>query len=374
MMSVSDVFMVDARSAGIQESFSKKIDMLLNVPDFAEMIPQGKSVTFIKANYSNLGYSRYIRPILMREIVEKVKGLGGFPAITDTSGFFPKGQVKGDLWMAAAEVMGYSMESLGCDRFLANGYEGDDGEFISTGGSELGGVEVARAIREAECLIMVSQVAAHPQAGMFGALTNVGIECLNNSGKARVYQDLKPGWRKDNCKSCGLCASTCQWQALAYAEGKLSFDETRCSGCGVCLSACQNKVRGLADEQIEAFQRRVAESAAAIVKTLNKKIIYLNFLIDIVPQYYRSDWADTPFVPDIGILASTDPVAIDTFSMELIKWSDGIPKSAAEDVGALAKGVEKFKALTGADPEVVLNHAESLGLGSKEYQAFISGR
>lgn len=371
---MSDVFMVDARSAGIHESYSKKIEMLLDTPDFAEMIPQGKRVTFIKANYSNIGYSKYIRPVLMRAIVEKVKELGGFPSITDTSGFFPKGQVKGDLWLAAAEVMGYSLESLGCDRFLANGYEGDDGEFISTGGSELGGVEVARAIREAACLIVVSQVTAHPQAGMFGAIANVGIECLNNSGKARVYQDLKPGWRKDNCKSCGLCASACQWQALTYTEGILSYDETRCSGCGICLIACQNKARGLAGEQIAAFQRRVAESAAAIVKTLNKKIIYMNFLMDIVPQYYRFAWADTPFVPDIGILASTDPVAIDTFSMELIKWTTGIPKTAAEDAGALAKGVEKFKALTGADPEVMLSHGERLGLGSKDYQVLISGR
>lgn len=369
-----DVFMVDARATGVNGSYSNKLGMLLQAPGFAEMIPQGKKVTFIKANYSQAGYTRYIRPVLMRAVVEKVMELGGQPAITDTSGFHPKGKIRGDQWLAATEVMGYSLESLGCDRFLANGYEGDDGEYISTGGSELGGIEVARAIREADCLIVVSQVSAHPQAGMFGALVNMGIECMNNSGKARIYQDIKPYWHQEKCQSCGACVQYCQWQALRYDGGVLTYDETRCAGCGQCLLTCSSGARSLAGDLIAAFQRRVAEASGALVKTLNKKIIYINFLIDIVPQPYRFAWADAPFVPDIGFLASTDPVAIDALSMDLIKWAPGIPGSAVGDAGALAKGVEKFKAITGADPAAMLEHAERLGLGSRDYQVLIAGR
>jgi len=366
--------MVDARSTGICKSYQDKIGLLLSVPEFAAMIPQGKRVTVIKVNYCQVGYTRNIRPIVMRTIVEKVTELGGFPAIMDTSGFFPKGLVKGAAWLTSAEVMGYSIESLGCDRFLANGYEGDDGEFVSTGGSDLGGVEVARAIYEAECIVMVSQVSAHPQAGMFGALVNLGIECMNNSGKARIYQDLKPEWHQENCQSCGICTSSCQWQALTYVEGKLNYDQTKCSGCGLCLSACQNKALRCKSEDAITFQQRVAESAGALIKTLNKNIIYVNFLTDIVPEYYRFGWADAPFVSDIGILVSTDPVAIDKLSMDLIKWAPGILGSAAEDVEALAKGVDKFSALTGVNPDTMLSHAESLGLGSKDYEVLIAGR
>lgn len=371
---MSDVFMVDARAAGDYKSYAEKIGLLLSVPEFAAMIPQGKIVTFIKANYSQTGYTRYIRPVVMRAIVEKVMAMGGFPAIADTSGFFPKGQVKGDSWLAAAEVMGYSVDSLGCDRFLANGYGGDDGEFVSTGGGELGGVEVARVIREAECIVMVSQVAAHHQAGMFGALVNLGIECMNNSGKARVYENLKPDWHQENCQSCGICAEHCQWQALTYSEGKLQCDASRCSGCGICLMACPNKGRQLKPENIQAFQRRVAESAAAIVNTLEKRVIYVNFLTDIVPQYYRFAWADVPFVPDIGILASTDPVALDALSMEFVKWAPGMPGALEGDAEGLPKGVEKFAALTGADPGYMLRHAQSLGIGSLDYEVLIAGR
>jgi uncharacterized Fe-S center protein len=371
---VSDVYMVDARATGVLKSYPDKIGLLLSVPEFAAMIPQGKRITVIKANYSQVGYTRYIRPVVMRTVVEKVMELGGTPAIVDTSGYFPKGQLIGGTWLSAAETMGYSIDTLGCDKFLANGYEGDDGEFFSTGGSELGGVEVARAICEAECIIMVSQVSAHPQAGMFGALANLGIECLNNSGKARVYENLKPSWHEENCQSCGICASTCQWEALTYVDGRIGFDETRCSSCGTCLIACQNKARQLKSDDVIAFQRRVTESAAAIVKTLNKNVIYVNFLTDIVPEYYRFSWADVPFVPDLGILASTDPVAIDKLSMDLIKWAPGIPGSAAEDADALTKGVDKFRALTGVDAEMMFSQAESLGLGSKDYEVLIAGR
>lgn len=371
---MSDVFMVDARAAGICKSYQDKIGLLFSVPEFAAMIPQGKNVTIIKGNYSQAGYTRYIRPIVMRAVVEKVTELGGFPAIMDTSGFFPNGQVKGGEWLSAIEVMGYSLEALGCDRFLANGYEGDDGEFVSTGGADLGGVEVARAFRETDCIIVVTQVSAHHQAGMFGALCNLGIECMNNSGKSRIYQDIVPDLNQEKCDSCGLCASFCQWQALTYTEGKLEYDKTLCSGCGKCLIACPTKALHLQTESILSFQRRAAEASGALIKTLNKNIIYVNFLTDIVPQYYRFGWADVPFVSDIGILASTDPVAIDKLSMDLIKWAPGIPGSAAEDANALAKGVEKFSVLTGADPEKMLSHAESMGLGSREYEVLIAGR
>lgn len=370
---MSDVYMVDARAAGNYKSYQDKIGLLLSVPDFAALIPQDKRVTAVKTNYSQVGYTRYIRPVMMRAVVEKVIELGGIPAIMDTSGFFPRGRVTGGTWLNATEVMGYTIDSLGCDRFLANGYEGDDGEFFSTGGSELGGVEVARAIREAECIVMVSQVSAHPQAGMFGALVNLGVECMNNSGKYRVYQDLKPDWLEENCQSCGICTNLCQWRARSFADGKVYYHESLCSGCGTCLIACPNKACRIKTDDALAFQRRVAESAAAIIKTLHKKVIYLNFLVDIVPQYYCFDWADVPFVPDIGILASIDPVAIDALSMDLIKWTPGIPGSIAEEAKALQKGIEKFSALTGVNPSMMFSHAESLGLGSKDYEVLVAG-
>ncbi|BAF60817.1 Uncharacterized Fe-S center protein [Pelotomaculum thermopropionicum SI] len=372
---MSDVFMVSARAAGVEDNYIGKIGLLLSAPGFAGMIPQGKNeYTVIKGNFSQVGYTRHIRPVLMRAVVEKVREFGGTPVITDTSGFFPKGRYSGDQWYTAAEMMGYSELALGCERVIANGYEGNDGEFVSTGGVELGGVEVARAVREAACIVMVSHLTAHPQAGMSGALLNLGVECLNNAGKARIYQGLKPGRDELACRSCGICADYCQWEALQYANGLLSYDESACSGCGFCLLVCPHKARRLSRDDTAAFQRRVAESAAAIVKTLKKKIIFINFLIDIVPQPYRFPWSDGPFVPDLGFLASTDPVAVDSLSMELIARAPGIPGSAAEDAGALAGGVEKFKALTGADPAVMLGHAEMLGLGSRDFEIYLAGR
>lgn len=371
---MSDVFLVDARAASVRENYVDKIRLLFRAPGFAEMIPKNHRVTFVKANYSPIGYTRHIRPVLVGAVVESIRDHGGNPAVTDTSGFFPRGKYVGEQWFAGADMMGYSEMALGCERILANGYEGDDGEFISTGGAELGGVEVARAIREAGCLVVASHLTAHPMAGLSGAIVNVGLECLNNTGKARVYEDLKPEFFKENCKSCGTCVDYCQWQALSYTDGVLAYDPSRCAGCGNCLVSCPHKARSFAPEQIVAFQRRVAEASAAVAKTLEKPVIYINYLLDIVPQSYRYHWADVPFVPDLGFAASTDPVALDAFCLDLVARAPGVPGSAAEDAGVLKCGVEKFKAITGADPAVMLAHAESLGIGSRDYQVLIAGR
>ncbi|MCL6635414.1 MAG: DUF362 domain-containing protein [Peptococcaceae bacterium] len=367
------VYMVGARAASFRENHLDKLALLLSVPEFAALIPAGKKTTFIKTNYSQMGYTRHVRPVLIRALVEKVKETGGSPAVTDTSGFFPAGRYTGDEWFEAADLMGYSELALGCERILANGFEGDDGEFISTGGAELGGVEVARVIREAECLIVVSHVTAHPLAGYAGALVNLGVECLNNSGKARVYRDLKPAWIEAACAHCGACVEHCQWQALAY-DGKLSYDQNACSGCAACVLACPNQARKPDPGTIQAFQRRVAEAAAAIVKTLAKKIIYINLLTDIVPQPDRFSWSDVPFVPDLGFLASLDPVALDAVTVELVRRAPGLPNSAAEEAGALAEGQDKFLAVTGADPLYMLEHAEKMGVGSRQCEVFHAGR
>ncbi|MCL6635140.1 MAG: DUF362 domain-containing protein [Peptococcaceae bacterium] len=368
-----DVFMVGARAAGVRDNHLDKLALLLSAPGFAEMIPiSKKKYTFIKANYSQMGYTRHIRPILLRSLVERIKEMGGTPAVTDTTGFFPKGHYTGEEWFEAAEMMGYSELALGCERILANGFEGNDGEFVSTGGAELGGVEVARVIVEAECVVMVSHVTAHPLAGISGALVNLGVECLNNFGKTRIYQDLKPQWLEAECGQCGACVEYCQWQALEY-DGKLRLREDLCSGCATCVVVCRNRARRPEPEQIKAFQRRVAESSAAIVKTLDKKIIYVNLLTDIVPQPDRFSWSDVPFVPDMGFLASTDPVALDAVTVELVRRAPGVPDSAAEDAGALEPGCEKFRALTGADPLYLLEHAERMGVGSRRYEVFIPG-
>lgn len=369
---MSDVYLIGARAAGIHDNYLNKISRLLDVPEFAGLIPGGRKTTFIKVNYSQVGYTRHIRPIMIRSLVEKVREIGGNPVVTDTSGYFPKGGFTGHQWFTAAETMGYSELALGCDRILANGYEGDDGEFFTTGGEDLGGVEVARAIREAECMVVVSHVTAHPLAGLSGALVNLGVESLNNSGKSRLHQGLIPLLSEEKCSFCGACADQCQWGAISLECCNISVNKDLCGGCGICSAACSSGAVRFEKDQKETFQRRVAEASAALIKTLKKKIIFLNFLVDIVPQPDRLAWADVPFTPDLGFLASLDPVAIDALTAEMVRRAPGIPRSAAEDSGAMEQGIEKFGTITGADPDYMLSHAEKMGVGSKQYQVLIS--
>lgn len=367
---MSKVYMVSARANSIRDNILAKLDRLMSAPGFVDLIPGGRKTTFIKANYSMVGNTRHLRPIMLRALVEKIQELGGNPAVTDTSAFSPRGEFGGETWFTSAELMGYSELALGCERILANGYEGDDGEFVSTGGELLGGVEVARAIREAEGLFVVSHVTGHPLAGFTGALYNLGVECLNNSGKARVYQGVTPEWIGEQCELCGTCVEHCRWQALQIEGDRLHYHRDKCAGCGTCLIICPGKARKPGPAQVTAFQQRVAEASAAIVKTLGKKAVYLNVLYDITPQPDRYSWADVPFVPDIGIIASLDPVAVDAATHQLITRIPGVPGSAAEDAGVLEAGREKLEAVTGAVPDTLYRHAEQMGLGTTSYEKF----
>jgi uncharacterized Fe-S center protein len=75
---------------------------------------------------------------------------------------------------------------------------------------------------------------------------------------------------------------------------------------------------------------------------------------------------DAPIVRDIGILASDDPVAIDTASCDLVNNEESMPHTAIKHL--LKKGEDKWRVLYPTiDWNIQLDHAEKLGLGEREY-------
>jgi len=126
---------------------------------------------------------------------------------------------------------------------------------------------------------------------------------------------------------------------------------------------------------------RVADAFKAVVELIGRdKMAYVNLAYDITPHCDCFPWGDVPMVPDIGMLASRDPVAIDKACVDLINQAQGLPGSAAEEVGALEPGTDKLSALTDWGPfkpfkrhggpmwKAHLEWAAKAGLGSLEYE------
>jgi len=173
---------------------------------------------------------------------------------------------------------------------------------------------------------------------------------------------------KDYCIGCGICKKSCIGEAIYLAEGRAYIKSENCIGCGQCIISCPHgyiKIKW--DESAQNAQEKICEYAYGVLKSLKIPTIFLNFLIRITPQCDCFDHTDAPFCPDLGILASTDAVAIDQASVDLINQSQGIPNTAIS--GKYGSGVDKFRAIyPDIDWQEQLAYAEEIGLGSRKYE------
>jgi hypothetical protein len=120
-------------------------------------------------------------------------------------------------------------------------------------------------------------------------------------------------------------------------------------------------------------QPSIADSCLATVKAVGKdKVGYINMAIDLTPMCDCMGFADTPVVPNLGVFAGKDPVAIDQACLDKVSEAHGTPGSAAEDRGVAEPGKKKLEKVSpvhsGMSEEAQINTGASIGLGSKAYE------
>jgi hypothetical protein len=112
---------------------------------------------------------------------------------------------------------------------------------------------------------------------------------------------------------------------------------------------------------------RLVEYAYGAVAGKQNKVGYMNFLIRITPDCDCFPFSDAPIVPDIGILASLDPVAIDAASFDLVNQQQGYADSLLATHHH--RGEDKFSGVhANTDGFRQIRYAEEIGLGSSEYE------
>ena len=139
-------------------------------------------------------------------------------------------------------------------------------------------------------------------------------------------------------------------------------------GCGECLTVCEPKAVTIDwKTELMPFNERMVEYAYGAVTQKKGRIGFISFLMNITPDCDCVPWSDAPLVPDIGILASTDPVALDKACLDLVNNQPGFVHSHLKS--NLGVGEDKFKGVWKYTMgEVQLNYAASIGLGSLEYE------
>lgn len=362
---MSKVFFTDLRTTPKRNLFDK-IQDLMNRMKIDSKIKKDDLVA-IKLHFGEKGNTAYLRPVFFRTIAKKVKSIGAKPFLTDTNTLYTGSRSDAVSHTSTAIQNGFDYACVDCPIVIADGLRGLSGVKIPIKGEVLKEVSIAKGIVDADSIIAVTHFKAHELSGFGGTLKNVGMGCATREGKLIQHSSVAPAINIEHCKGCKLCFEYCPVRAITISAKKASIDKEKCIGCGECILMCPAKAIEIQwNESPDIFQKKMVEHVCGALKGKEKKSFFLNFLIQISPACDCYPNSDAPIVRDIGILASIDPVSIDTASCDLVNNEESIPHTAIKKV--LKKGEDKWRAIyPRIDWSVQLNHAEKMGLGERKY-------
>ncbi len=323
--------------------------------------------TAIKIHFGERGNSSYIRPVFVRKIVEKIKEYGGVPFLTDSNTLYHRKRHNAIDHMITAATNGFTFESTGAPIIIADGLTGKDYEIIKIGGKHLKELYIASSIYNSDFIVAVSHFTAHPLGGFGGAIKNIAMGGSAVRGKFQQHSEFVPGLKKELCKLCGSCIEACNYNAIRKGKDSIYFISENCVGCGECITECNyGAIHPKFKKEVKKLQEKMIEYLMGIKKQKNNKMIYINFLMNITPHCDCTSFSETAFVPDIGILFSNDPIAIDKASVDLVNSSPFNPQSTFYQEG---NSIDKFRAINKeTDWNYQIDYGVKLGLGNKSYK------
>jgi len=340
-------------------------------PRVAGVISTGDSVA-VKIHMGEYGGSAYLRPPIVRRVCDLIKEAGGKPFVTDTTALYPAGRFTASQYLATAALNGFTEESLGAPVIIADGERGYDGEWVDipkrVSDCSLDRIKIAREIFDADSMIVLSHLKGHELSGFGGSIKNVAMGCVTKESKAAQHRVNRGVIDPSKCTGCGQCVEACAFKALSLLEEEMVRDEEKCMNCNNCLYTCPEKVFSLPPRAKEKFQVYLAHAAAGVLNRFHSKVAFINFVQDVTQLCDCVTPSGLPVVPDIGIIASIDVVAIDKACLDLIAQSNPVGKFAN------INSPDILGMINGTDSLIQVRAAQELDLGSIEYQLDISLR
>ena len=362
----STVYFANLRTT-IQENLPAKMGRLLDRVNLQDRIPR-RGLVAVKLHFGEKGNLAFIRPNFIRAVVDRVKALGAFPFLTDCNTLYVGTRGDSVSHLITAIENGFAYPVVNAPLIIADGLRGASSRVIRIDREILKTAHIGREIADSDALISVAHFKGHELSGFGGTIKNLGMGCASRQGKMAQHADLCPKVTRKKCVGCGACLEHCAQSAIFMKEEKAAIDPKKCVGCGECILICPNQaidVRWNAD--VVLFQKKMVEYAYAVLKGKQGKATFLSFLTNISPACDCYPHNDAAIVPDIGIVAGTDPVAMDQASVDLVNRQAGL--EGACPGSHRAPGQDKFRGVyPRVDWGVQLDHGEKIGLGSRDYE------
>ena len=361
----SDVFFADFRARAWKANKISRIRELFDKAGFAGLIPP-KALTAVKVHFGESGNDTYLNPLFARQVVDKIKEADGKPFITDTNTLYRGKRDNALDHIITAIEHGYAYSVVGAPVIIADGLKRNHSRDVFIGKKHFEKVRIAGDILDADSMIVLSHFKGHELAGFGGAIKNLAMGCAPYSGKKDQHQ-LCMQVDAEKCVGCGTCEEFCPTGAAKVLEGKSSIKRELCLGCGECLAVCPEKCISTDwTTEVVPFVERLTEYALGAISGKQGRVGYMNFLLNITPDCDCVPWSDKPIVPDVGILASLDPVALDKACLDLVNQQTGASGSLLKN--NLEPGQDKFTGLWSHTHGMVqLSYGAQLGLGSLDY-------
>ena len=363
----SKVYFADLR-ADVHENLQQKLTRLMKTAGMGDIDFQDKFVA-IKLHFGEPGNLAFLRPNWARTVADFVKERGGKPFLTDCNTLYVGGRKNALDHMDSAMLNGFNPMTTGCQIIIADGLKGsDEVEVPVVGGEYVKNAKIGRAVMDADVFISLTHFKGHEEAGFGGCLKNIGMGCGSRAGKMEQHNAGKPHVAEKHCIGCGQCRKICAHGAPIIENGKAHIDHDKCVGCGRCIAVCpKDAVRIDWDETTTNLNCKIAEYTKAVVD--GRPCFHISLVIDVSPNCDCRSENDMAIVPNVGMFASFDPVALDMACVDAVNAQTPLRGSAADDAHTKAHVHDHFQRLhPDTNWRSCLEHGEKIGIGTREYE------
>ena len=356
------------------ENLIQKLHRLMKQAGF-ENIDFKDKFTAIKIHFGEYGNLAFLRPNYAKVVADYVKELGGKPFLTDCNTLYVGSRKNALDHLETAYLNGFSPVQTGCHVIIGDGLKGTDEALVPINGEYVKEAKIGQAIMDADIFISLTHFKGHEMAGFGGAIKNIGMGCGSRAGKMEQHCDGKPSVNSETCVGCGACYRICAHQAPEIHDKKAVINHDKCVGCGRCLAVCpKDAISADFSDSIAMLNYKMAEYSLAVCK--DRPCFHISLICDVSPNCDCHAENDIPIIPNVGMLASFDPVALDQACADLCNQ---MPVTSGSILDDNCKNCHDHNhehehhdhfQMTHPDTEweSCLAHAQKIGLGSREYE------
>ena len=371
-MEKSKVYYTDFRTK-LGEGLPTKLKRLIKKAGIGDIDMDQKFVA-IKMHFGELGNLGFLRPNYAKAVADVVKEMGGLPFLTDSNTLYPGSRKNALEHLKCAWENGFTPLTVGCPVIIGDGLKGtDDIDVPVEGGEYIENAKIGRAVMDADIFISLTHFKGHEMTGFGGAIKNIGMGCGSRAGKKEQHSNGKPSIDPEACRGCKRCQKECANNGLEFNEEtkKMTVNMDNCVGCGRCLGACTfDAIEFVNDAATKELNCRMAEYTKAVID--GRPNFHISLIVDVSPNCDCHAENDAPILPNIGMFASFDPLALDQACVDACLKCDPLPNSQLSDRMHREDFCDHHDHFENTTPDseykTCLDHAAKIGLGNREYE------